>query len=50
MWVKFLIAWPQESQLKVEFLGVPYNQTFDFDRPVCEDFDVGLFVKNVDSS
>ena len=24
------IARPQESQLKLEFLGVPYNQTFDF--------------------
>ena len=22
------IARPEESQLKVEFLGVPYNQTF----------------------
>ena len=43
----------------VKFLGVPYNQTFDFvtgqfvkilTRPVCEDFDAGLFVKNVDNS
>ena len=31
------IARPLESQLKVEFLGVPYNQTFDFVT--------GLFVK-----
>ena len=31
------IARPQESQLKVEFLGMPYNQTFDFVT--------GLFVK-----
>ena len=44
----YLIARPQESQLKVEFLGVPYNQTF-LSPPVCEDFDAGLFVKNVDN-
>ena len=44
------IARPKESQLKLEFQRVPYNQTFDFvtgpfvkilTRPVREDFEKG---------
>ena len=37
---------PKKVNWKLNFIGVPYNQTFDFcHRTVCEDFDAGLFVK-----